>query len=182
MLTTRDLSILDFLDTYKIASTSTIAELFFPSKISCYKRLQTMYNEKVIKRSRESLNNEFIYYKKNPPKQYKHRLLVTDFYRELHKRTTVVSFKPECVLENIRPDAVFAYKLNGKTYLGLLEVEISNKGFSNKYEGFYTSELYKKFFPVFPQIYVIGSRIKLPQNAKNNYIIIDDKLSNFRLS
>ena len=173
MLTTRDKEIMDFLIDYKIASTSTIAELFFPSVEACYKRLQVLVRNKVVRRMRDSINNEYLYYHKKLPRQLKHSLLVTDFYRELHKKAEIFSFKIEPVLDNIRPDAIFAYRYKGKNYLGLLEVEISNKGFDyGKYERFYSTEVYKNYFPVMPTVFVVGDRVKIPEELNVEYLII----------
>lgn len=180
MITTRDLKIVDFLTDYKIASTSTIAEIFFPSKVACYKRLQVLSEHNTVKRIRDSINNEYLYYKKLP-KQLKHSLLVTDFYRELHISTEVINFKIEPVMGDIRPDAVFGYKYKGKTFVGLLEVEISHKGFNYaKYERFYNSEIYKNFLPVMPTVFVVGDSIKIPSDVKVKYVIIKTDFINMK--
>lgn len=181
MITTRDLQIIDFVTEFKIACTSTIAEVFFPSHISCYRRLQEIIKYGELKRTRDSLNNEYLYFKKRP-KQLRHSLLVSDFYRELHKKSEIIEFKIEPTLGDIRPDALFGYKVNGKNYLGLLEVEISNKGFNhNKYSRFFMSENYKNFFPVMPTVFVVGDRIKLPEQRLIQYRIINTDFSNFNI-
>ena len=178
MITTRDLQIIDFLTEYKIASTATIAELFFPSPAACYKRLRVLSTKNLIKRARESLTNEYLYYKKLP-KQLKHSLLVSDFYRELHKKCEIVSFKIEPVMGDIRPDAIFAYNYNGKTNIGLLEIEISHKGFNYaKYERFLSNELYKSFLPVMPTVFVVGGNIKYPNDCKVKYKVVNTDLIN----
>jgi hypothetical protein len=180
MLTTRDLAVIDFINEYKVASTSTIAEVFFPSKISCYRRLQVL-SEHELKRIRDNINSEYIYYKKLP-KQMRHSLLVSDFYRELYKKSEIINFKIEPVMGNIRPDAVFGYTYHTKTYLGLLEVEISNKGFNyNKYEKFYSSGDYKNYLPVMPTVFIIGNKIKLPEKSEIKYIIISTDFNNLKL-
>jgi hypothetical protein len=183
MMTTRDLQVVDFLNDYKVASTSTIAELFFPSKIPCYRRLAVMYKENLVKRTRDFVSQEFIYHiKKNPPQQLKHSLLVTDFYRELHKRASIISFKIEPTMGDIRPDAFFGYKLNGRNYLGLLEVEISNKGFNyNKYEKFFSSQQYKNYMPIMPDIFIVGDNVKISPSSNLKYRIINTQFTNFNL-
>ena len=178
MITTRDMKIVDFLNDYKIASTSTIAELFFPSRIAAYKRLQVLSENKIVRRMRDSINNEYLYYKKLP-RQLKHSLLVSDFYRELHMKCEIINFKIEPVMGDIRPDAVFGYKYRGKTIVGLLEVEISHKGFNYvKYERFYSSEAYKNFLPVMPTIFIVGDNVKLPNDSKVHYKIVKTDFSN----
>ncbi len=170
MLTTRDLRVIDFINEFKVASTSTIAKLFFPSLVVCQRRLKYLFDNKELKRMRESLNNEYIYFKKRP-KQLKHSLTVTEFYKYLSSKYDIVNFKIEPVLGDIRPDAVFGYTKNGKGYIGLLEVELSNKGFNYmKYEKFYSSERYKEFFPTMPSVFVVGDKAKIPSNSKINFI------------
>jgi predicted transcriptional regulator len=184
MLTTRDLQVIDFISEYKVATTSTIAEVFFPSKIACYKRLQQIYNQNMVRRTRDFISQEYIYHvKKNPPQQVRHSLLVTDFYRELHKKAdSIVSFKIEPILGDIRPDAIFGYIYKGKNYLGLLEVEISHKGFNfSKYEKFYNGQSYKTYLPVMPDVFVVGDNIKLSQASNIKYRMINTDFNNFTL-
>jgi hypothetical protein len=172
MLTSRDIEIKEFLDNYKVATTTTLAHFFFPSSWACYKRLKYLSEHKQIKRMRDSIKNEYIYYIKHP-KQLKHSLLVTDFYRELSKQFQVINFKVEPVLGNIRPDAVFGYIDNNKKCIGLLEVEISNKGFNiNKYEKFYISNEYKSYFPVMPRIFIVTNKNIIIKNTSIKYEIL----------
>jgi hypothetical protein len=182
MMTTRDIDIVEFLDEYKVARTSTLAEIFFPSIHSCYNRLSVLSENRLLHRSRDFITNEFIYHKKKLPKQLTHSLLVSDFYRELHKRCKVISFKIEVTMDNMRPDAVFGYSIGDKNYFGILEVEISHKGFNyGKYERFYSSEAYKTYLPVMPVIFVVGDRVKLPDRSSVHYKVINTDFSNFIL-
>lgn len=181
IMTSRDKEVIEFITDFKVASTSTIAEVFFPSKISCYRRLQVLNGHNELKRIRNNINSEYVYYKKLP-KQFKHSLLVTEFYRELHKRSDIISFKIEPTMGNIRPDAVFGYTYHTKTYVGLLEVEISNKGFNfGKYEKFYSSGEYKNYLPVMPTVFVVGDKVKLPDKSDINYVLVNTNLTNFKL-
>ncbi|MDU6263737.1 MAG: hypothetical protein E6600_04475 [Anaerocolumna aminovalerica] len=181
MLTTRDVEIKDFLDNYKVATTSTIAHFFFPSQWAAYKRLKYLVDHKQIKRIRDSINNEYMYFAKRP-KQLRHSLLVTEFYREFSNQYQVVNFKIEPVLRNIRPDAVFGYVKNGKNYIGLLEVEISNKGFNfNKYEKFYSSYEYKNYFPVMPNIFIVTDKNITRINNNIKYKIIKTEKYSLRI-
>ena len=178
MLTTRDISIIEFVTIYKVASTSTISHFFFSSISACHKRLKILSDNGSIKRARDSINNEYVYFKKLP-KQLKHSLLVTEFYREASGRYEIVNFKIEPVIGNIRPDAVFGYIKNGKKYLGLLEVEISHKGFDYlKYEKFKTSENYKQYFPTMPTIFIIGDNIKQNLIKDITFKIISENMNN----
>ena len=180
MLTRRDLDIISFLEDYKIASTSTLTTFFFPSKRSCQMRLKTLADYKYIKRARMTMNHDYIYYIKKPYK-VTHDLLITEFYRELKLSSNIISFVVEKQIGKIRPDAIFAFE-NRTQKLGLLEVEISNKGFDyEKFETFYRSGIYKEYFPMMPTVYVIGNKTKLPNNPLVNYKTINISLSDFRL-
>lgn len=172
MLTTRDMQIIDFITDYKVATTSILCQFFFPSLVTCQRRLKVLIDSKELKRMRDSINNEYIYFKKRP-RQLKHSLAVVEFYKMLSSQCEVVNFKIEPVLGDIRPDAVFGYISHNKRYIGLLEVELSNKGFNYlKYEKFYSSEKYKEFFPVMPVVYVVGEKVKLPSNSRIEYRIL----------
>ena len=155
-MTRRDYDIIEFLRYYKIASTATLQEMFFPSLRSCQNRLKWLTERGCIRRTRETINNQYAYYLRFPA-QTRRALLVTDFYREMKKVCVVATFKIEPTLGNIRPDAVIGYSINGKGKLALLEVEISNKGFNHAK---YASFDYATFFPVKPKIIVISDRVK----------------------
>jgi hypothetical protein len=185
MLTTRDHQIIEFIQDYKVATTSTIAEIFFPSKAACYKRLEVIHQNKYIRRTRDFVSQEYIYHaKKDPPQQLKHSLLVTDFYRELHKQANeVITFKIEPQYGDIRPDAIFGYEYRGSRYMGFLEVEISNKGFNYaKYERFNSNDNYKSFnLPVMPTVFVVSNKAKIPDGSKVKYEFIKTDFSDFKL-
>lgn len=154
MITTRDYKVIDFLTDFKIARTSTIQELFYPTYRVATQRLNQLANSGVIQRERGSVSLEYCYYI-NKPKQFRHALILTDFYRELHKIADIKKFIPEPTLGSIRPDAVVGYVLNGESYVSLVEVEISNKGFDNiKYEKFN----WESFFDWEPEIIVITNK------------------------
>jgi hypothetical protein len=84
MLTSRDHEVIEFVKTFKIARTDTIKELFFPSLSACQKRLKSIYEQKELYRVRDVLTKDYLYYLSKPT-QLKHSLLLSDFYRELHK-------------------------------------------------------------------------------------------------
>lgn len=180
IITSRDLDIFDFLEEYRIASTSTLTALFFPSLKYAQKRLKMLFDAGRLKRARLTMNHDYIYYLKKPG-NYMHDLLRTEFYRYLYLNSRIINFVSEKQISNIRPDAIFAYEVNGKQRLGLLEVEISNKGLdTDKYDIFYSSGEYKRYFPSMPPIYIVARKPKkLISNV--NFIFIDTDFSNFKL-
>jgi hypothetical protein len=181
MLTRRDLDILNFIEEYRIASTTTLTALFFPSLRSCQLRLRTLAVNGKVKRARLTMNHDYIYYVKKPG-NFMHDLLVTEFYRELSQRSKILNFVSEKGLGKIRPDAIFGFEFEGKQRLGLLEVEISHKGFDfEKYEEFYRTVAYKEWFPIMPTVYIVGRNIKPPKTTQIKYVTIITDMSDFRL-
>lgn len=159
MLTSRDLEIINFLEDYRVASTSTLAKMFFPNLNTAHKRLKTLADEGVVNRARDIITAEYIYYI-TKPKQLRHTLLVSDFYRELSKRVKVVKFKLSPKIDYLIPDAVFGYVHLGTSFIGFLEVEISNKGLDlAKYQKFFDGD-YLKHYPIKPILYVVTDRPK----------------------
>jgi predicted transcriptional regulator len=90
----RDYLIIEFLEKFKVATTSQIKELFFPSINTCRRRLKKLIEYKEIKRLRDNINRDYIYFIKEP-KQLKHSLAVTDFYINMNKRYKMTNFKVE---------------------------------------------------------------------------------------
>jgi DNA-binding MarR family transcriptional regulator len=125
-LTMRDLDVLSFIEKFKCANLKLIQELFFPSRVTCERRLKILVDGGVLKRVRDSITMEYIYYTKLP-KQAKHALAVANIYAEMCKKYKMFDFCVEPVLGSIRPDAMFGYTDNGIDKVGLLEVELSHK-------------------------------------------------------
>src|SRR5699024_4780390 len=96
---------------------------------------------------------QYHYYIKKP-RQLRHNLLLTDFYRELNKIATINFFDKEFSIEHIRADGLVVYRYKNVNYIAFVEVQISNQPLDvKKYEKLYQSGLYKnKFNGVFPMI------------------------------
>lgn len=177
-MTARDYEIIEFVSYYKVASTDTIQQLFFPSLRICQRRLKILHEQKHLNRSRDSINNQYVYYLRRPA-QLRHSLLVTDFYRELSKYCNVEVFKIEPTLGRIRPDAVIGYSVNGQNRLGLLEVEISHKGFDYaKYNSFDFSA----YFPVRPRLFVVSDKTIAVDCKLPGMMVVPTSLSGVRLA
>ena len=133
----------------------------------------------MVCRSRSSVTNQYIYYIKKQPAQLRHSLLITDFYRELHKYTSSIAFfTKEPNLNGKKPDAVFGYRKNGSECIGLLEVEISNKGFDNEK---YSDLSFCKMFPYSPKLFIISNKSKVnTKGMKIDYVILDIEMSNLK--
>ena len=153
MITKRDAQAIKYTEQYKVARTSTLA-MFYPSYRVAARRLTAIAEAGELKRERDGWSNEYIYYLKKP-KQMRHALTVTDFYREFAKQAEIVKFVLEPELGGIRPDAAIGFTVGGKSRLALLEVELSNKGFdAEKYARFD----WQKHFPLKPEIYIVTDK------------------------
>jgi len=104
-----------------------------------------------LRRERDGWSSEYVYFV-SKPKQFRHALLLTDFYTILHKQAEIKKFIIEPKLDNIRPDAIAGYVKNGQSHIAFVEVEISNKGFdAAKYRAFD----WHRHFPIQPELIVI---------------------------
>lgn len=154
MITDRDRKVLDFLNKFHVARTSTIEQLFYPSGRVARRRLAELYEHGEVKRERDGPGAEYIWYYKRP-KQFLHNLLLTDFYRDLTRKYNVTNFVKEPSICDIRPDALIRY--NGKT--AFVEVEASHKSLDvDKYERLLKTGTYKKYFDVLPPVILISER------------------------
>lgn len=179
IVTNRDREVIDFVTKMNCASTKTIAELFYPSLRVAQNRLKLMAENKVLKRDRDHFTNQYYYYIDNKPKQIYHNLLLTDFYKELSKVAEIVAFKKEFIIEDIRPDALVVYTIDGKSYIACVEIELSNTPDIAKYETLDKSGEYKKYFNgVFPLIIYVTNK-KIP-GTKLDVIQINEDIKNLR--
>lgn len=175
MITQRDAQMMHFIGQFKAAHTSTIQELFYPSyRVTAY-RLKTAIDAGELKRDRDGWSGEYLYYIKKP-KQLRHALLLTDFYRELHKAAKIIKFIPEPQIGNVRPDAVAGFSIDGYNRLAFIEVEISHKGFNaEKYERLN----WQQHFPVRPEIIAITNAEASVPGYK--VMSVNTEFSNFKL-
>lgn len=164
MIMKRDAQVIKFVEQYKAARTSTLV-MFYPSYQVAARRLSAIVEAGELRRERDGWNGEYIYYIKKP-KQLRHALTVTDFYRELSKQAEIKKFIVEPALGNIRPDAVIGFVQGGQSKLALLEVELSNKGFdADKYSRFD----WQRHFPVKPDLFVVTDK-KVPKLDYNTHV------------
>ncbi|WP_102049070.1 hypothetical protein [Pygmaiobacter massiliensis] len=176
MLTTRDFEVVEFVREFKIADTATIRKLFFSSDDVCWRRLKAISDAGKLSRARDSVSSQYIYFAKCP-KQVRHALLVSRFYAALAGAANVPRFAIEPDCGHIRPDAAFVYDAGSGPCVGLLEVEISNKGFdAGKYQRFIESGDYKEYMTARPKVFVVSSK-----PVPDGFIHIDTSLKKIRV-
>lgn len=177
MITQRDIKVIKFIEKFKVARTSTVQQLFYPSVRIAQRRLREITNQGFLKRSQTIINQEYMYYIKKP-KQLLHSILLTDFYREIDKLVRIEYFENEVQIDEIRPDGILAYKFQGKAYIAFVEVEISNKGLDiNKYLKLLNTNRYKKYFPTFPLLIAITNQ-NIKERSDFKLIQIKEGLEN----
>ena len=172
MITPTEQRLLDFLDTFNCATTSQITKLFYMTTKYPYnksrRRLKTLHDDKHVKRDRNDINMEYVYYlRKN--NQFKHSLILTEFYVKLHELAEIDKFEVEQPYGNIRPDGMAIVGYKGFTHYFFIEVHISNNKFNqDKYISYYGSREWKQYFDVFPKIIIISDKqVKInPTNLK----------------
>lgn len=174
----RDMEVLKFLDKFKVATTNTIAELFFPSLRMAQRRLSKLVDYGELKRHRDHFTFQYIYYNEKP-KQLRHRLILTDFYREIKRLgIEIVTFENEfAFFPDLRPDGFIAFRYERKNYIAFIETELSNKLNIEKYMNFYKSEEWRKVFPTFPQIIAVTNK-KTPSVKELEIVKFYEDLSN----
>ena len=169
MITKRDCEVIDFLKEYKIATTSTLEHFFFPSRRVAQRRLKILADGKYIKRSQDFIKEDYYYYL-TKPKQLRHSVMITEFYREFSKYHHIDYFQIQKKLENIIPDALIGYTQNNKKKVAILEIELSNKGFDYyKYRNF----PHTKYFNTYPNVYIVTKQ-RIERDNNINFIQIRD--------
>jgi hypothetical protein len=174
MITKRDEKCIEFVKQFKCAKTSTLAELFYPSLMVARKRLSMMNKQNVLNREK-LLYLEYVYFIKRS-NQFKHHMLLADFYCQLNKVAEIHNFAVEPIFDNIRPDALVLFTIKGtnKKQLALVEIELSNKGANiGKYELMKSDGSYKNWFPLFPKIIFVTDK-KVPDSSLDVKIIATD--------
>ena len=160
----RSIAIIDFIAEFKVASFSTLRSIFFHnvSTSYAYRMMAKLVEYGEIERGRTHLVNEHVYWLRGrKPRQLRHSLLVSEFYRRLHEQVRIAKFEIEyTVFNKLRPDAFLAYtRADGKSYIAFVEVEISGNKFNlQKYEDLFNSGEWRNHYPVFPLLIVISNK------------------------
>lgn len=160
VLTERDSNIIEFLEQYKCATTSTISTIFFNgSSRPCNRRLQYLREHGFIKSSQEYVSVEKVHYINKKPTQLKHSCISSSLIAELIKLDCdILKSKVEFKIGNVRSDLFIAINYKGNNYIYLVEVCNTKKFDLKKYTKLYDSNYWREYFPVFPKILVISDK------------------------
>lgn len=156
ILTERDNQIIDFLNNYKSAYTSTICNLFFNGSLRpCNRRLKHLREHGFIKSSQEYVSSEKIHYINKKPTQLKHSCICSQFASYMKLNNNILKEKIEYKIGNVRCDLLM---VTDEPKIFLIEVCITKPFDLNKYIKLKNSLEWKKVFPVFPTIIVISDK------------------------
>lgn len=181
VITDRDKQIIQFLKDFKVATTTTISDIYFNSSIRpCQRRLKYLCEHGYIKSYQETIITEKIHYVRKKPINLKHALILSDFIAKLKiNNIEVLKCKVPYKLENVIADAFIAIRINSQNYIYFVEVENTKKFNLDKYEKLYYSRTWKEIFPIFPGIIVITDK-KVDINRKFEIIEIKLNLSDIK--
>ena len=169
MLTQRDRRIIRFINDFRCATTSQIKSLFY-SHVSmryCQQRLRQLTTYSELKRFRGHIDDEYIYYTRQKPKEIEHMLWRVDSYIQLNKDYNLVEFIPEYNYYGIRADAYFEVWQHGLATGYFLEIQKSHRFDLNKYDTPYQNGHWIEKWNRFPEV-IIKSDLKL--NLQQSFI------------
>ena len=122
-LTSRDIKLIDFLEENNLIITAELAaQYFYRSPTNNFRSALTVAQRRLalccelgqLKRCRDHIDQCYIYYLGKRPSKVDHRLMVTEFLINMHKKYEVVKFKVEFKeLEkqySMRPDVFIVFK------------------------------------------------------------------------
>lgn len=175
ILTDRDKQIIEFLNDFKCATTTTISNMFFNGSLRpTQRRLKHLREHGYIKSYQANILSENIHYIKKRPSQLQHSLILSSFISELVKADIeILKYKVSYKLENIIADCFLAVRHKDKNYIYFVECENTKSFNLSKYEELYFNRAWKEIFPIFPSIIVISDRAVKKSNSFN---VIDIKL------
>lgn len=156
MLTQRDRRVLRFIDAFGCATTKQIQTLCFPSLRRCQQRLYTLTMYGKLKRARDYISAEYLYYADKKPKEIEHMRLRVDVYLQLIKDYELCTFQPEYTLGHLRADAYFEIYRNGYVLPFFLEIQRSPNFRQDKYEKVYNSGIWLDLWEEFPPVVVVS--------------------------
>lgn len=181
IVTERDKKVIAFIEDFKIATTKTINELFYPSLRVAQHRLKLLSENKLLKRDKDHYTRQYYYYIRKP-QQIRHSILLTNFYREVNKLAVIKHFENEFThFDGIRPDGFMALEFpDGRKEIYFVETEISNKPDVEKYEELFKSNKWKEVFPKFPKIIFVTDK-KVKESELFSVIKISEDLKDIKM-
>lgn len=183
MLQERDKQVIEFIRKFHAVTTSQIRRVFFKNDFLCQRRLRTLTLNKFMKRCRDNINSDYVYYADKKTAKMQHYITLAGLYvNMLDIPGKMISFEVEKKIDNIIPDGFLQYAFNGNKHSFFIEVHISNNEFNQgKYEAFYRSRKWLEHgLKVFPKIVVITDKKVTLQPSTLRYIMISSDYKNLK--
>jgi len=173
----RDRRLLNLIEDFGCASSSQIKALFFPdvSLRRCQQRLKVLTDKGRLKRFRDAVSAEYIYYQGKRPSEVSHMIARVDAYIKLSQLYRLSAFVPEYAVGNVRADAYFEIWRNGNTVPYFLEVQLSNYFRQDKYEKAYNSGVWLEQWDEFPAVVVVSDNNFRYKQSAIKFIQLDQK-------
>jgi DNA-binding Lrp family transcriptional regulator len=183
IITERDERAVRFIEDFGAASLSHIARAIYGNgKASldvARRRLKVLTDKKLIKRCRNDMNAEYIYYSTpKPPARQSHHLILAGLYAAILDLTgEVEAWQREPLWNGLRPDAYCVFRGKKRIHFAI-EIERNTNPFNQqKYEAFLSSGAYKQFFPSFPWVLIVAEKPPKLAPSPIKYIILPPSLN-----
>lgn len=178
MVLDRDQKALDFIETFKIATSKQVSDIVYNNIDIANRRLKKLTDDKLLYRIYNPIGLGYVYSinKIKSTKQLRHKLLRNEFYfKLLELGVTITNILVEPQYGSLRPDMLVQFTYNYRNYAYLIEVECSNNTIdTNKYNNWWLME-YKQYLKVpIPVLYVTEKRVN---KARYDYLKVKLSLS-----
>lgn len=181
MILQRDETVLDWLHSFKVATSKQINSIEYFDINICNRRLKKMCENKILFRIKNPYHLGYIYSTEQirNVKQLRHKLLRNEFYLALKQFSKIDFIEIEPLqYEGLKPDAVFGCLYQSKYYLFFVEIETSHNTINvEKYNNFFI-EHYKNHFGTFEPTVVYVTNKHISKKAYFRYKQINLDLSN----
>lgn len=161
----RDRNILKFIEEYGSITITICSNLFFNSYKNGYymasRRLKAMFDNKMVKRTRENVNDEYIYYFYKPLNA--HRLKLLEVYSKINCLGRIEKFEIEKVVEGTKRknDGFIEVAIDKGNYDEvfpiILEIDYTHETDSKKIKEIVESNYYQDIYGFMP-IFIIVQR------------------------
>lgn len=162
MITKRDQDVLNFLEEFHIGTSIQIHNLFFSNTSLRYsrKRLQYLYENGLIKRTKSLIDNSNAYYIDKKPSQVHHDLIRAQVYTAMKRQYNLLDWANEAPVSSIRPDALCYIDSHGIVFPVMVEIHLNNKFDFDKYKGID----FRALFGILPRVLIVTDRhVTIPQ-------------------
>ncbi len=176
-LTQRDISAIDFINTYRVATTMTLTDYIYNNYNVGTRRLKRLVDEGYLLRERIS-SGEWVYYTQRN-KCIMNDLMITNCIVGLLKKGVEVErIVYDKKVEKLLIDAVVGCSYNNNKFVLLIESELIKTFNKVKYDKLFKGDLYKDYFPIKPIVVVIDNK---PIEYSDYYTVIrlNRDMSNF---